>query len=432
VSVAGAFGAALAALGPFEENPTLGVAWSGGGDSTALLSLAGDWAAARGGRVVALHVDHGLRAGSADEAGWLAARAAVRGVAFAALRWTGAKPATGIQNAARRARRDLLVEACRARGIVHLLLAHHADDQDETIALRRQSGSRAAGLAGMSAIVADRGVRLLRPLLGFRHAELVALCRARGLEWIEDPSNRDARFARARLRLAPGAPEDRAAAMQRVASEKAVARGAAHAATVSPAGFVRLDRAVLRAAAPDLACGVLARAILCVGACDYAPSADALAAAWQKLAAAAPGTNGRTLGYCRLRIETDGRLLVARELRSCPAAKTLAFERPVFWDGRFVATLRRSAFGLAIGALGTSGWAALPRALRETAAKSVPPAARASLPAIHDLDGIVAVPHLSYGREARWLDSLDVRFQPRHALTGPAFVADGSDMPGQS
>lgn len=432
MSVAGAFGAALAALGPFEENPTLGVAWSGGGDSSALLDLAHEWALARGGRIVALHVDHGLRAESADEANMLAARAAALGIGFAALRWTGAKPATGIQNAARRARRDLLVEACRARGIFHLLQAHNADDQDETIALRRQSGSRLAGLAGMSAIVADRGVQILRPLLGFRHAELTDFCRARGLDWLEDPSNRDPRFARARLRLAPGPREDRAASVQRVALEKSVARLAAQAATVSPAGFVRLDRAVLRAAAPGLACGVLARAVLCVGAGDYAPSKDALAAAWQKLAAADPGTNGRTLGYCRLRIENDGRLLVARELRSCGTAKTLEPETATFWDGRFVATLRRSAFGLAIGALGTSGWAALPRALRETAAKSVPHAARASLPTIRDLDGIVAVPHLSYGREAHWLDSLDIRFQPRHALTGPAFVADGALMPGQS
>lgn len=426
------FGAALAALGPFEEKPTLAVAWSGGGDSTALLALAHKWATAQGGRVVALHVDHGLRANSAAEAALLADRAARLGIAYHTLVWHGAKPATGIPNAARRARRDLLVEACRAHGIVHLLLGHHADDQDETAAMRAARGAKTRGRAGMSAIVADRGVRLLRPLLGFRHGELLDLCRSRALDWFEDPTNRDPRFLRARLRAGDVAPIDPAAADARQSLEKSIAHLAARAVALSPAGFVRLDRAVLQTAAPDLAHGVLARAILCVGAAAYAPGDAALAQAWATLAAANPGRLGRTLGYCRLEVEQDGGLLVAREARSCAASTVLVRGKTVFWDGRFAATQLRSAFGLEIGALGVSGWAALPAKLREAAARLVPPAARASLPAIRDLDGIVAVPHLLYGRDGHWLDTVDIRFQPRHALTGPAFAVLGSIGSGNS
>lgn len=424
-----AFDAALAALGPFEAGPLLAVGWSGGGDSTALLSLADRFARGHGGRVVALHVDHGLRAESAAQAQELAQRAAALGIAFETLEWTGPKPVHGVPHAARHARRDLLVAACRRLGAIHLLLAHHADDQRETVAMRAARKSGPLGLAGMSAIVADRGVRILRPLLGFAHADLLALCRARGLEWLEDPTNRDPRFTRARLRLAGSLPAfSDAASSTRVALERDVARLAARAVAVAPGGFVWLDRAALNAAGVALAHGVLARAVLCVGDDDYAPAPAALAGVWAELAAAAPGRSGRTLGHCRLRIEPDGRLLVAREPRACAPSVPLQPGETVFWDGRFAAAC--TATGLTIGALGAHGWAQLPRKLRASVAKLVPAAARNCLPTVRDLDGVLAVPHLSYGREGHRLDTVAVRFWPRHALCGPAFVAGGLGSPG--
>ncbi|MBU2090035.1 MAG: tRNA lysidine(34) synthetase TilS, partial [Alphaproteobacteria bacterium] len=89
------FARQMMALGGFEPQPTLAIAVSGGADSLALTLLASDWAAAQGGRVLALTVDHGLRAEAAEEAtrvaGWLSAR----GIAHETLRWTGPKPATG-------------------------------------------------------------------------------------------------------------------------------------------------------------------------------------------------------------------------------------------------------------------------------------------------------------------------------------------------
>ncbi|MCA3262525.1 MAG: tRNA lysidine(34) synthetase TilS [Telmatospirillum sp.] len=423
------FDAALAALGPFEAAPLLAVGWSGGGDSTALLSLADGFARAHGGRVVALHVDHGLRAESTAQAQELAQRASAQGIAFEALEWTGPKPVHGVPQAARQARRDLLVAACRRLGAIHLLLAHHADDQRETVAMRAAQKSGPIGLAGMSAIVADRGVRILRPLLGFAHADLLALCRARGLAWFEDPTNRDPRYTRARVRLAGTVPEvSDKASRARMQHERDVARLAARAVALAPGGYLWLDRAALRQADAALAHGVLARAVLCIGGDDYAPAPAALAAAWGALAAAAPGRSGRTLGHCRVRIEPDGRLLVAREPRACAPSVPLAPDEMVFWDGRFA--IACSAAGSAIGALGAHGWAELPRELRASVAKSVPAAARVSLPTIRDLDGVLAVPHLSYGREGHRLDTVAVRFWPRHALCGPAFVAGGLGSPG--
>ncbi|NUB15861.1 tRNA lysidine(34) synthetase TilS, partial [Azospirillum brasilense] len=189
-------------LGGFEAKPRVAVGVSGGADSLGLALLVQRWAAERAGDVLALIVDHGLRAESAAEAarvgGWLQAR----GIAHAILRWDGEKPPTGIQEAARAARHRLLAERCREEGILHLALAHHRDDQAETVLLRFGRGSGVDGLAAMAPVRAGGAVRVIRPLLDLPHDRLVVTCRAFGQEWIEDPSNRNPRFARARLRAA--------------------------------------------------------------------------------------------------------------------------------------------------------------------------------------------------------------------------------------
>ena len=416
------FAGAMARLGPFEPNPHVAVAWSGGGDSTALLALALDWAAARGGRVQAFHVDHGLRANSADEARLLAARAASLGVEFGCLRWQGPKPATGVMAAARDARVALLEAACARAGIWHLLLGHTGDDQRETAALRDARGSGADGLAGMSAIVERTHMRLVRPLLGFSHDDLLAACRERGLDWLEDPSNRDPRFARAALRLAgpvPDRPFD-ALAQTRAARETELARLLACGVSLDPAGFALVERAVLARAPFDMACAALARVTRTIGGGDYAPRGARVEATMRALGAA-DDVAARTLGRCRLVPLKGAQLLVAREAADLEPPVALEPGVPVRWDGRFEARLRAGS-RLVLGALGPDGWGGLPRALRAQAAKQVPPAARASLPAIRDLDGVVAVPHLFYGRPLYPLDTVDVRFRPRHALAGPLFA----------
>jgi tRNA(Ile)-lysidine synthase len=146
------FSAALAWIGHWEHEPFLAVAVSGGADSLALTLLADRWARERGGQICALTVDHRLRPESGEEIrrlqGWLSARA----IRHEILAWSGDKPVTGIQEAARAARYALLDDWCRAHGCLHLLTAHHREDQADTYLLRRRAGSGANGLAGMSAI----------------------------------------------------------------------------------------------------------------------------------------------------------------------------------------------------------------------------------------------------------------------------------------
>lgn len=311
------FAALMEPFAPFEQRALLAVALSGGRDSLCLTLLAHDWAVARGGRVIALIVDHGLRSGSAAEA--QATRTLIGGLGIDGqiLRWTGAKPQHGVQEAARLARYRLLMEACRRLGALHLLVAHHADDQAETVAMRTARGSGPAGLAGMSSLVEHHPVRILRPLIAVPRRRVTATLVGRGAKWVDDPSNSDARFERARLRGAGSvAPPPVGAASRRAVAERRLAETAVDllefdvegAAAIDRAGFVRLPR--------DMAARLLARLVQGLADRDHPPRRDRLDRAVARLSQAVDrGRSGKsqdfTLSGCRLTLRqaSDSRRL---------------------------------------------------------------------------------------------------------------------------
>jgi tRNA(Ile)-lysidine synthase len=180
----------------------VGVAVSGGPDSVALLLLA---AAAFPGKVEAATVDHALREESRVEAELVAALCARLDVPHATLtaRWRE-KPQTAIQQRARRARYRLLGRWAQEKGLGALLTAHHLDDQAETLLMRLARGAGVRGLAGMRRITQIPGgtLALVRPLLGWRHAELEQICADAGVTPVADPSNEDEQFERVRIRRA--------------------------------------------------------------------------------------------------------------------------------------------------------------------------------------------------------------------------------------
>lgn len=136
------------------------VAVSGGPDSVALLALLAAWAQLPG--RPALHaatVDHGLRRESAEEATAVAGLCAKLGVGHATLRWEGAKPASGVQAEARRARYALLANEARRLGGAALVTAHTLDDQAETMLMRLAHGSGPSGLVGMRERARSMGFR---------------------------------------------------------------------------------------------------------------------------------------------------------------------------------------------------------------------------------------------------------------------------------
>lgn len=134
--------------------PALVLAVSGGPDSTALMVLAARWRNALKAppKLIAVTVDHGLRAQSKGEAAGVGRLARMLGLAHRTLRWTGKKPTTGLQQAARQARYRLLAEAARKVGAAHILTAHTLDDQAETVLIRMSRGSGVTGLAAMQRI----------------------------------------------------------------------------------------------------------------------------------------------------------------------------------------------------------------------------------------------------------------------------------------
>ncbi len=223
------------------------LAVSGGPDSTALLVLAARWRAARavGPTLIAVTIDHGLRAEAAAEAAAVAALAHSLDLAHRTLCWTGQKPKSGLQQAAREARYRLLADAAREAGAGAVLTAHTRDDQAETVLIRMMRGSGIAGLGAMERCTVIPGrspsgaafgrrddklrerarnpestvggcpraldsgpvpsarpgmTTLIRPFLELPKSRLIATLEAAKIPYAQDPSNRDPLFTRSRLR----------------------------------------------------------------------------------------------------------------------------------------------------------------------------------------------------------------------------------------
>lgn len=194
------FKADLSRLGPHGR---IGLAVSGGPDSMALLHLA---AASLPDRVEAATVNHGLRPEAAAEAALVARACTGLGVPHAVLDVAVAKEAS-LQAAARRVRYEALTRWCHEGDLTALATAHHADDQAETLLMRL---GRGAGLAGLTGIRESRdlgGVTLIRPLLGWRRAELAAI--VADIETVADPSNWDPHHDRTHARLLLAAAGER-------------------------------------------------------------------------------------------------------------------------------------------------------------------------------------------------------------------------------
>ncbi len=214
------------AFASLERFNTLLLAVSGGPDSLALLVLVAEWRkkfATLKNDIVVVTVDHGLREASAREAAFVSGIAAASGVRHVTLRWEDDKPTSGIPNAARTARYALLDGYARSINggqSVAVLTAHHQDDQAETVFMRLMRGGGVDALAAMRverALQEGSPARLIRPLLDFPKARLIATLQNAGVQWIEDPTNSDTQFERAAVRQTLAVSGVTAAALARTA-----------------------------------------------------------------------------------------------------------------------------------------------------------------------------------------------------------------------
>ncbi len=420
----------LASLARFESPPLLAVAVSGGPDSLALAILADRWARERGGEICALTVDHRLRPEGTAEIqqlrNWLSARA----IRHEVLVWSGERPRSAIQEAARIARYRLLAGWCRDHGCLHLLIAHHREDQIETHLIRRCAHSGADGLAGMSTIRELAECRVLRPLLGIAKDRLRAFLAAEGQPFISDPSNLDPAYERSRFRVGDGATRDAAKASallaeirttgsKRAEEERDGNALCARCVDLHPAGFAVLDTNILRGTSQPRTERLLSAVAVTIGGTFYPPRRERTARLREALGVA---KRGHTLAGCRF-IRWRERVLVLRELaRAAPPIRPEPSEGLVIWDHRFKVTSPPAVSGrLIIAYLGLAGVAQLRRLAPQLWSSRLPPLLFPIFPAVWDDTGIAAVPHLGYRREG--VGALpQIIFQPVNPLTPAGFA----------
>jgi len=417
-------GEAADLFAPLRDRAGVALAVSGGPDSSALLVL---YARARAvdprlAPATVFTVDHRLRPEAAEEARNVAALAARHGLPHRTLVWEGEKPAGDLQARARRARYDLLLDAARALGLDALVTAHHAEDQAETFLARLVRGSGVVGLAAMRPHRLVEGIRLARPFLDLPKARLIATLEAIGETWIEDPSNRDRRFDRTRLRAAAPLLADLGLTRDRlVATARAMARAAEAierdvdaalaAVATHPAGWASFDPADVGRCPEEVRLRLLSRLLRAVGGADYGPRLEALT----PLASALfdrPDADfaARTLAGARLE-RRGGRIWIAAERgRDGGSTTSLVPGGRGRFRGRRVELAVEAPSPVTVAALGAEGRRAIVDRLDPGRLGRWRPTAVVveSAPAVFVDGGLVACPVLGYEGDARrrWGDLL--------------------------
>ncbi|ARJ70693.1 tRNA lysidine(34) synthetase TilS [Paracoccus contaminans] len=364
----------------------LGIAVSGGSDSTALLHIAARWGRAAGVAIEAATVDHALRPGSAAEARAVGQACAGLGVPHAVLTWDhGGRVAGNRMAAARTARMGLLAGWARARGLGGVALGHTQDDQAETLLMRLGRGAGVDGLSAMAARRTQQGTLWLRPMLGMRRAALRAWLGGQGIGWIDDPTNDERAYERVRVRRAIEAADLPVAGIARSAALLAEARAALAEVAAAAAARAQADRGMLRLPAAvldqpaEIRRRVIVAALRWITGDDYPPRGDEVTRLAETLRGGGQGTLGGALARVR------GPWIEV--MREPAAARHAALEAlcggGLVWDGRWL--IRGLPPGAAVAATGEADLAG-----REWRAAGLPRLALLSAPAVH-LDGAAAV-----------------------------------------
>ena len=330
------------------DAPAIGLAVSGGADSLGLMLLAARWAAGRAvpPRLVVYSLDHGLRPEAAGEVAMVLEAARALGLPGRGLTWTGDKPETGLQEAARLARYRLIGAAMREDSVGVLLTAHHRQDQAETVLMRLAHGSGLEGLKGMGALVEIEGVLVNRPLLDIDPAALAELVKSAGLVPVADPSNHDPHYERVRWRQAMPALAELGldgATLAQFAQRMGEADAAiTQMADIAFAEIVRLDGfgaahitlAPFAGLSPAVSTRLLSRVLNIVGGRQKPRALGQVERLRQTICAGGLERASTVLG-CVVRLKGDA-ITVAREPgRALPPDALLVPRGELVWDQRF-------------------------------------------------------------------------------------------------
>lgn len=339
----------------------MAVAVSGGGDSMALLHLMNQYCELHGSQLFAVTVNHGLRAGAAQEAEAVGAFCATLGVPHDILVWDDWDGTGNLQAQARDARYRRISDWAARRGISSVAMGHTADDQAETVLMRLSRRAGVDGLSAMPRVTRRHGVDWVRPLLSVTRADLRTYLRRHQITWAEDPSNEDMRFERIKARKALVALGDLgidADGLAMVAEQMRAARTALNWQTFLAArdiatvvsGAVVLNERRLHGLPDEIRRRLLVGAMGWISGSTYPPRRAAVAT----LMAALRKGQGSTVDGCHAR-RVKGNIWIFRELE---AVRYMIVAPGVLWDARWRVTPVAGAAiteGLCIGPLGPGG-----------------------------------------------------------------------------
>lgn len=367
----------------------IGVAVSGGPDSTALLILLDIWAreTAAAPALTVLTVDHGLRPEAAIEARDVAALADRLGHAHKILVWRhdGPPPTSGIQAEARATRYRLIADAARRHHLDAVLLAHTRDDQAETFLINLARGSGVSGLSAMPASRDIDGIPFLRPLLEVTKAELLALLGEAGIAYVTDPSNSSDRYTRVRIRkampaltelgLTPERLADTARRMGRAeAALKAVTADLIARNATDHGGVWSVEAKALAEAPAEIALRLLVELIRAIRPAEHPPRADAIEV-WHRSFFAGEAPRRATMAGVVIH-QRQGKVWLYAEAGRSGFSEIEVGDGDHVWDGRWSVSIRGAGNRRFLVGPGDGG-----------DGRQMPKDAARTRPTLHTLDG---------------------------------------------
>ncbi len=183
-----------------EKKPHVALSFSGGSDSLALLILLNRWIKKRDGILTLIHFNHKLRKESYLETVFTKKISKKLNLNFKILNWDNQKPVSALMLKARYLRYKKIIDFCKKQKIITLMTAHHYNDSLETYLMRKERKFSTLGLAGIPTRNNRDDVQILRPLINICKERLLKTCKKYRYKWIEDPSNKNEKFERIRIR----------------------------------------------------------------------------------------------------------------------------------------------------------------------------------------------------------------------------------------
>ena len=407
------FSQSLKSLFEAESYPsTVAVAVSGGSDSMALCLLLQTWCRRNDISLVALTVDHGLRAEAAGEALLVKKWLGHHGIEHKILTRKGPRPEAGVQEFARDARYNLLFEACRQSGISALFVGHQQEDHQETFLMRLSKGSGLSGLAGMSLKTARDGINIIRPLLSFTRAELRMFLQNFAQDWIEDPSNESPEYTRTELghvmghiRNLPGSSAEAISlSLRRIQRAEAALLSMTEKAwqdqvRLNPYGFVGLQMDLFKNMPDEIGIRILAKAVQIMRGTGFRVKLQELENIAERLRTGVQEPFA-TLSGCQFQIRGVELLILREPGRDGLPVIPLGGERQMLWDGRFSIIDQKAGDvadgpSLEVRVLGDSGWHQLQPYVILPEIEKLPAIVRKNLPGVWSGEKLVSAPLIS-------------------------------------